>query len=175
MRGSCWLGVEVGQLHAGLSDQDDHLSYASRGCACRELEQQLEEAKKLAEDNLQRRRQADVQVATLQADLEDAHARRGANAAGGSGGEPDSAFQLRMLQELLQKQEDEVKEARRLKAHVRCAASPARSVIRLLECDLFPYMFLTVFCPANCFLSAWLRRCGQKDGRKEGCAHMCYV
>ena len=126
---------------------------------------------KLAEDNLQRRRQADVQVATLQADLEHAHARRGGNAAGGNGGEPDSAFQLRMLQELLQKQEDEVKEARRLKAHVRCAASPARSVIRLLQCDLFPYMLLTVFCPANCFLSARHCRCGPKDG----CAHMCYV
>lgn len=93
---------------------------------------------KLAEDNLQHRRQADAQVATLQADLEDARARRGASGAGGSGGEPESAFQLRMLQELLQKQEDEVKEARRLKAHVRCAASPARSVILLLDTRSLP-------------------------------------
>lgn len=86
---------------------------------CRELEEQLEEAVKLAEDAAQRRRHAEAQVVSLQADLESASALRGSK---GISEESDSAFQLRMLQDLVQRQEDEVKEARALKSHARCAA-----------------------------------------------------
>ena len=81
---------------------------------CRELEEQLEEAVKLAEGAAQRRRHAEAQVVSLQADLEAVSAQRGST---GGSGEADSAFQLRMLQDLVQRQQDEVKEARALKSH----------------------------------------------------------
>lgn len=83
---------------------------------CRDLREQLEEAVKLAEDAAQRRRHAEAQVVQLQADLEDASALRGRKK---DDAEADSAFQLRMLQDLVQRQEDEVREARALKSHAR--------------------------------------------------------
>ena len=85
----------------------------------RELEEQLEEAVKLAEDSAQRRRHAEAQAVSLQADLEAVSAQRGSK---GGSGESDSVFQLRMLQDLVQRQEDEVKEARALKSHARYRA-----------------------------------------------------
>ena len=74
---------------------------------------------KLAEDATQQRRQAEAQLVKLQADLEGASAQRGKAE---DDAEADSAFQLRMLQDLVQRQEDEVREARALKSHARCAA-----------------------------------------------------
>ena len=83
---------------------------------CRELKEQLEEAVKLAEDASQRRRHAEAQVVKLQADLERTSTLRGKK---GDDAEADSTFQLRMLQDLVQRQEDEVREARALKSHAR--------------------------------------------------------
>ena len=96
-------------------------------CALRrQVEEQLQEAQKLAECAAQRRRRAEAQVAALQAELEAARMQQSAHSDGDRGGESATAFQLRMLQDLVQKQEDEVKEARRLKSHVRCAPEPGR-------------------------------------------------
>lgn len=81
----------------------------------------------LAEDAMQRRRQAEAQLVSLQADLESARAQR---VSSGDDRESDSAFQMRVLQELVQKQEDEIKEARHLKSHFRCVAC-ARRLIEL--------------------------------------------
>lgn len=106
-----------------------------RADACalrRQVEGQLQEAEKLAEGAAQRRRQAEAQVAALQAELEAAHMQRSAQSDGDGGGESATAFQLRMLQDLVQKQEDEVKEARHLKSHVRCALGPAGQVAVLI-------------------------------------------
>ena len=79
---------------------------------------------KLAEDAAQRRRHAEAQLVKLQADLEGASTLRGDKK---DNLEADSAFQLRMLQDLVQRQEDEVREARALKSHVRWAALSCRS------------------------------------------------
>ena len=92
----------------------------------RQVEEQLQEAEKLAEGAAKRRRQAEAQVAALQADVEAARMQQSTRSNGDGGGESATAFQLRMLQDLVQKQEDEVKEARRLKSHVRCALGLSR-------------------------------------------------
>ena len=96
-------------------------------CALRrQVEEQLQEAEKLAEGAAQRRRQAEAQAAALQVELEAARVRQYTRSDRDGGGESATAFQLRMLQDLVQKQEDEVREARRLKSHVRCAPGPGR-------------------------------------------------
>ena len=107
--------LESTPVHKQAAQSQPHL------LRCRELEEQLEEAVKLAEDAAQRRRHAEAQVVSLQADLESLSAARGSK--GISEEEGDNAFQLRMLQDLVQRQEDEVKEARALKSHARCGAS----------------------------------------------------
>ena len=103
------------------------MAWADDACAARRQgEEQLQEAEKLAEGAAQRRRQAEARAAALQAELEGAQMQRPTHSDGDGDGESATAFQLRMLQDLVQKQEDEVKEARRLKGHVRCAPGPGR-------------------------------------------------
>ena len=104
-----------------------HLMRADPCALRRQLEKQLQEAEKLAEGAAQRRRQAEAQAAALQAELEAARLQRSTeDSDGDGGGEAAAALQLRVLQDLLQQQEDEVMDARRLKSHVRCAPGPGR-------------------------------------------------
>ena len=67
---------------------------------------------------MQRRRQAEAKAVSLQADLSVAQSQRASGPA--DGGESHAEFQLRMLHDLMQRQEEEIQEARHLKSQVRC-------------------------------------------------------
>ena len=123
------------------------MAWADACALRRQGEEQLQKAEKLAEGAAQRRRQAEAQAAALQAELEAARMQRSSRSDSDGGGESATAFQLRMLQDLVQKQEDEVKEARRLKSHVRCAPGPGRWLAKLGRA-----LAMALTCPQVCDL-----------------------
>ena len=85
---------------------------------------QLEEAVTLAEEAARKRREAETQLAAAEARVEAAGAQ-GALSRSGDGRD----VELRNLRDELAAQEDAVREARRLKDHVRCVRLEKNSML----------------------------------------------